>query len=37
MAAVKNLLFSPTVIPKLSMSFAIGNAGGCPIPSGKIR
>lgn len=26
MAAVKNLLFAPTVIPKLSVSFAIGNA-----------
>lgn len=27
MAPVKNLLFAPTVIPKLSVSFAIGNAG----------
>lgn len=27
MGAVKNLLFAPTVIPKLSVSFAIGNAG----------
>lgn len=27
MGPVKNLLFAPTVIPKLSVSFAIGNAG----------
>lgn len=26
MGAVKNLLFAPTVIPKLSVSFAIGNS-----------
>lgn len=31
MGAVKNLLFAPTVIPKLSVSFAIGNAAMSPL------
>lgn len=33
MAAVKNSLLAPTVIPKLSVSFAIGNAGLMLHPS----